>query len=55
MRKTFFSIGILVALILTIPAISGAAEVRGVTDTEVVTFGPSSHVGCDRTGGQSLG
>jgi branched-chain amino acid transport system substrate-binding protein len=36
MRKTFFSIGILVALILTIPAISGAAEVRGVTDTEVV-------------------
>jgi ABC-type branched-subunit amino acid transport system substrate-binding protein len=36
MRKTFFSIGILVALILTIPAIGGAAEVRGVTDTEVV-------------------
>lgn len=36
MKKTFFSIGILVALILTIPAIGGAAEVRGVTDTEVV-------------------
>ena len=36
MRKTFFSIGILVALILTIPAIGSAAEVRGVTDTEVV-------------------
>jgi len=36
MKKTFFSIGILVALILTIPAIGSAAEVRGVTDTEVV-------------------
>ncbi len=36
MRKTFFSIGILVALILTIPVIGSAAEVRGVTDTEVV-------------------
>jgi ABC-type branched-subunit amino acid transport system substrate-binding protein len=36
MRKTFFSIGILVTLILTIPAIGSAAEVRGVTDTEVV-------------------
>jgi ABC-type branched-subunit amino acid transport system substrate-binding protein len=36
MRKTFFSIGILLALILTIPASGSAAEVRGVTDTEVV-------------------
>jgi branched-chain amino acid transport system substrate-binding protein len=36
MRKTFLSIGILVALILTIPVSGNAAEVRGVTDTEVV-------------------
>ena len=36
MKKAFFSIGILVALILTIPASGSAAEVRGVTDTEVV-------------------
>ncbi len=36
MKKTLFSIGILVALMLTMPAIGGAAEVRGVTDTEVV-------------------
>ena len=36
MRKTFFSIGILLALILTIPYSGSAAEVRGVTDTEVV-------------------
>jgi branched-chain amino acid transport system substrate-binding protein len=36
MRKTFFSIGILLALILTIPYSGSAAEVHGVTDTEVV-------------------
>ena len=36
MRKSFFSIGILIAILLTIPAIGSAAEVRGVTDTEVV-------------------
>jgi ABC-type branched-subunit amino acid transport system substrate-binding protein len=36
MRKSFFTIGILLALILTIPAIGSAADVRGVTDTEVV-------------------
>jgi branched-chain amino acid transport system substrate-binding protein len=36
MRKAFLLIGILVALILTIPAIGSAADVRGVTDTEVV-------------------
>ena len=36
MRKSFFTIGILLALILAIPAIGGAADVRGVTDTEVV-------------------
>jgi branched-chain amino acid transport system substrate-binding protein len=36
MRKTFLSIGILVALILTIPVSGNTAEVHGVTDTEVV-------------------
>jgi ABC-type branched-subunit amino acid transport system substrate-binding protein len=36
MRKAFLSIGILVVLMLTIPAIGSAADVRGVTDTEVV-------------------
>jgi ABC-type branched-subunit amino acid transport system substrate-binding protein len=36
MRKTYFWIGILLVLILTLPSIGGAAEVRGVTDTEVV-------------------
>ena len=36
MRKAFYSIGILVALILVIPASGSAADVRGVTDTEVV-------------------
>ena len=36
MRRTFFSIGILLALMLTIPATGSAADVRGVTDTEVV-------------------
>lgn len=36
MRKVLYSIGILVALILIIPASGGAADVRGVTDTEVV-------------------
>lgn len=36
MRKSFFTIGILLALILTLPLIGNAAEVRGVTDSEVV-------------------
>ena len=36
MRKTFFSIVILAAFILTLPVSGSAAEVRGVTDTEVV-------------------
>ena len=36
MRRSFFSIGILLALILSIPAVGSAADVRGVTDTEVV-------------------
>jgi ABC-type branched-subunit amino acid transport system substrate-binding protein len=59
MRKTFFSIGILVALILTIPAISGAAEVRGVTDTEVVIgwttplSGPAALWGVTGLGGKA--
>ncbi len=58
MRKTF-SIGILVALILTIPAISGAAEVRGVTDTEVVIgwttplSGPAALWGVTGLGGKA--
>ena len=36
MGKTFFWIGILLAFIFTFPPIQDAAEVRGVTDTEVV-------------------
>ena len=36
MRKALLLIGILVALVLAIPAIGSAADVRGVTDTEVV-------------------
>ena len=36
MKKALLVIGILVALVLTIPAIGSAADVRGVTDTEVV-------------------
>jgi len=36
MRKTLLLIGILLAIILTFPAIGSAADVRGVTDTEVV-------------------
>ncbi len=59
MRKTFFSIGILVALILTIPAIGSAAEVRGVTDTEVVIgwttplSGPAAMWGVTGLGGKA--
>ena len=59
MRKTFFSIGILVALILTIPAMGGAAEVRGVTDTEVVVgwttplSGPAALWGVTGLGGKA--
>ena len=36
MRKKLFLLGILIALILIIPVSGSAAEVRGVTDTEVV-------------------
>ena len=59
MRKTFFSIGILVALILTIPAIGSAAEVRGVTDTEIVVgwttplSGPAALWGVTGLGGKA--
>ncbi|NNL75641.1 MAG: ABC transporter substrate-binding protein [Desulfobacterales bacterium] len=36
MKKTLFGIGIVLALILAIPTFGAAADVRGVTDTEVV-------------------
>jgi len=36
MKKTLCSIAILFVLILTVPSIGSAADVRGVTDTEVV-------------------
>ncbi len=36
MKNVFFSLGIVIALILTVPFSGDAAEVRGVTDTEVV-------------------
>ncbi len=36
MKKVLVSLGILVALILIVPASGSAADVRGVTDTEVV-------------------
>ena len=36
MKKAFLSIGILIVLLLTIPVSGSAADVRGVTDTEVV-------------------
>jgi hypothetical protein len=36
MRKKLFLLGILIALILIIPVSGSAAEVRGVTATEVV-------------------
>jgi ABC-type branched-subunit amino acid transport system substrate-binding protein len=59
MRKTFLSIGILVALILTIPAIGSAADVRGVTDTEIVVgwttplSGPAALWGVTGLGGKA--
>lgn len=61
MRKIAFSIGILAVLILTIPAIGSAAEVRGVTDTEVVVgittplSGPAALWGVTGLGAESLG
>ncbi len=59
MRKTFFLIGILTALILTIPASGSAAEVRGVTDTEIVVgwttplSGPAALWGVTGLGGKA--
>ena len=59
MRKTFLAIGILVALILTIPAIGSAADVRGVTDTEIVVgwttplSGPAALWGVTGLGGKA--
>jgi ABC-type branched-subunit amino acid transport system substrate-binding protein len=59
MRKTFLSIGILVALILTIPASGSAADVRGVTDTEIVVgwttplSGPAALWGVTGLGGKA--
>ena len=59
MRKTFYWIGILLALILTLPSIGSAAEVRGVTDTEVVVgwttplSGPAALWGVTGLGGKA--
>ena len=59
MRKTFLSSGILVALILTIPASGSAADVRGVTDTEIVVgwttplSGPAALWGVTGLGGKA--
>jgi ABC-type branched-subunit amino acid transport system substrate-binding protein len=59
MRKTLFLIGILAALILTIPASGSAAEVRGVTDTEIVVgwttplSGPAALWGVTGLGGKA--
>jgi len=59
MRKTFFLIGILIALILIIPAGGSAAEVRGVTDTEIVVgwttplSGPAALWGVTGLGGKA--
>jgi len=59
MRKTFLSIGILVALIFSIASISTAADVRGVTDTEIVVgwttplSGPAALWGVTGLGGKA--
>ena len=59
MRKTFFWIGILLTLILTLPTFGAAAEVRGVTDTEVVIgwttplSGPAALWGVTGLGGKA--
>ena len=59
MRKTLFLIGILAALILAIPASGSAAEVRGVTDTEIVVgwttplSGPAALWGVTGLGGKA--
>ncbi|MEJ2283801.1 MAG: ABC transporter substrate-binding protein [Desulfobacterales bacterium] len=59
MRKSFFWIGILVALLFVIPASGSAAEVRGVTDTEIVVgwttplSGPAALWGVTGLGGKA--
>jgi ABC-type branched-subunit amino acid transport system substrate-binding protein len=59
MRKTFYWIGILLALILTLPSSGGAGEVRGVTDTEIVIgwttplSGPAALWGVTGLGGKA--
>ncbi len=59
MKKAFWGIGILLALMLTLPPIGGAAEVRGVTDDEVVIgwttplSGPAALWGVTGLGGKA--
>jgi ABC-type branched-subunit amino acid transport system substrate-binding protein len=59
MRKIFFLIGIMVALIFVIPSSGSAAEVRGVTDTEIVVgwttplSGPAALWGVTGLGGKA--
>jgi ABC-type branched-subunit amino acid transport system substrate-binding protein len=59
MRKTFLSVGILVALIFAIASIGSAADVRGVTDTEIVVgwttplSGPAALWGVTGLGGKA--
>ena len=59
MRKSFFSIGILIALIFTIASIGSAADVRGVTDTEIFVgwttplSGPAALWGVTGLGGKA--
>ena len=59
MRKTFYWIGILLALILFLPANGSAGEVRGVTDSEVVIgwttplSGPAALWGVTGLGGKA--
>jgi len=59
MRKTLLWIGILLALILTVPSSGSAGSVRGVTDTEVVVgwttplSGPAALWGVTGLGGKA--
>ena len=59
MKKRFFGIGIVLALIFTIPTIAIAGNVRGVTDTEVVVgwttplSGPAALWGVTGLGGKA--
>ena len=59
MPKTLFKVGILFAAILLIPMVGGAAQVAGVTDTEVVVgwttplSGPAALWGVTGLGGKA--